>query len=198
MAFLSRQQVPTLNLSNELASFSSAYAKSKVLGAVTFALWLYGLIEVALAQFVKLGVIASLGIPALLLVLLGVVAAFYFRSGMGGTESGGCAAGSGEHGCSQVGCDVSNGGCLGKFDREVAERIAHMEKDKLALLLRRKVGYDLFLPLFWIAVGIKLALSSSEVVAIGGTALIIGAAGLMGTRLYLGSWVFRGGISSAE
>ena len=72
----------------------------------------------------------------------------------------------------------------------MAERIAQMEREKLALLLRGKFGVGLILPLFWLAVGVKVALSQGTGTQLGGLALIVGSVGLIVARLYLGSGVF--------
>lgn len=179
-------------LSSELASFQKTYRISKVIGAVAAAVWLYGLLEVALADLLRVAWGIAVGVSLTLTALLVVVAYLYFRAGMKTAESGGCAVSHGEQGCSQQGCDSAGGGCLGKFDREVGERIAQMERNKLALLLRRRIGVDMVLPLFWIAVGVKLTFSSGSTVELGGLALVVGSLGLAGARLYLGSGVFAG------
>jgi len=178
-------------LTPELSKFSSVYAKSKVFGIVAALLWVFGLIEVGLAGILKTTwQVSSVGSVAIV-VLIAVIGFVYYRAGTrssGGSEA--CANISGGHGCSQAGCDAETGGCLGKFDRDVAQRIARMEKEKLSLLLRRKIGVDLILPLFWLAIGVKVAISGGIGFEVGGLALIIGSCGLLGTRLYLGAGVF--------
>ncbi|NNN19891.1 MAG: hypothetical protein HKL84_08585 [Acidimicrobiaceae bacterium] len=183
---------PTVFLTAELLKFSSVYAKSKIFGIVAASLWVFGLIEVGLAGILKTTWQVSSISSVAVIVLIALIGFLFYRAGMrgsGGSEA--CSNASGGHGCSQAGCDSESGGCLGKFDRDVAQRIARMEKEKLSLLLRRKIGVELVLPLFWIVIGVKVAVSGGTDFELGGLALIIGSCGLMGTRLYLGAGVFR-------
>jgi hypothetical protein len=181
-------------LRSELASFEKTYRISKAIGAVAAVVWLYGLLEVALAGILRVGFGKAVGVSLTLTVLLVMAAYLYFRAGMKTAESGGCAVLHGKQGCSQQGCDSASGGCLGKFDREIGERIVQMERNKLALLLRRRIGVEMVLPLFWIAVGAKLTFSSGSTIQLGGLALVAGSLGLAGARLCLGSGVFPRGV----
>ena len=196
MAHSPRTEAARPELNPELASFEKTYKISKAIGAASAAVWLYGLVEVALEDIFRAGFGIAVGASLALTMLLVLAAHIYFRVGMKTAESGGCAISNGERGCSQPGCDSASGGCLGKFDREVGERIVQMERNKLALLLRRRIGVDIVLPLFWIAVGVKLTFSSVSAVQLGGVALVAASLGLAGARLYLGSSVFpRGNLS---
>ncbi|TAN31274.1 MAG: hypothetical protein EPN30_00280 [Actinomycetota bacterium] len=176
---------------SESMKFSRAFSRSKLFGTVAAAIWGFGLIEVALADIFtvswRTSVICSTGIVG----ILALVAYVYYRGGMRTSKAAGsCSAASGEHGCSQEGCDRANGGCLGNFDSEISVQIARMEKEKLSLLLRRKIGVEMILPLFWLVVGVKLTMSSSIASIWGGMALLVGSIGLIATRLYLGTAVF--------
>ena len=196
MAHSPRTEAARPELNPELASFEKTYKISKAIGAAGAAVWLYGLLEVALADILRAGFGIAVGAPLALTILFVMAAYLYFRAGMKTAESDGCAVSQGERGCSQQGCDSASGGCQGKFDREVGERIVQMERNKLALLLRRRIGVDIVLPLFWIAVGVKLTFSSVSAVQLGGVALVVGSLGLAGARLYLGSSVFPKGALS--
>lgn len=179
------------DLGQDLAKFTRRYSRSKSLGVFTAFIWVFGLIEVALADLLKTSWHVSVGISVFAVGVLAAAAFLYYRAGTKNpAPSASCSASSAEHGCSQPGCDKAGGGCLAKFDNEMTERIAQMEREKLSLLLRGKVGVDLVLPLFWLAVGVKVALSHGTGTQPGGLALIVGSVGLMATRLYLGAGVF--------
>jgi len=175
----------------ESIKFSTVFARSKVLGIAAAAIWVFGLIEVASADIVSASWETSVACSLGLVGVIAFIGYLYYKSGMKTYEShGSCSAATGDHGCSQAGCDIESGGCLGKFDRELSERIAQMEKEKLSLLLRRKIGVDMILPLFWLAVGLKLAGSGGTASISGALALSVGSIGLILVRLYLGSAVF--------
>lgn len=173
-----------------LARFSTIYSRTKALGILAAAVWVFGLIEVGLADLLKLSVLASFAFSALVVVTLSVVAYLYYRAGVSTKSSPGACSASEGQGCSQPGCDSSSGGCFGKIESEIKSRISQMERERLTLLLRRKVGVDIILPLFWIAVGVKLVISGGSSADMGGWALIAGSFGLIAARVYLGVGVF--------
>ena len=188
--FLQSRSHPKLT-TPESIKFSTVFARSKVLGIVAAAIWGFGLIEVASADIVSASWETSVACSLGFVGVIAFIGYLYYKSGMKTYEShGSCSAATGDHGCSQAGCDIESGGCLCRFDRELSERIAQMEKEKLSLLLRRKIGVDMILPLFWLAVGLKLAMSGGIASLSGALALSVGSIGLMFVRLYLGSAVF--------
>ncbi len=188
--FLQSRSHPKLT-TPESIKFSNVFARSKVLGIAAAAIWVFGLIEVASADIVSASWETSVACSLGFVGVIAFIGYLYYKSGMKTYESqGSCSAVTGDHGCSQAGCDIESGGCLGKFDRELSERIARMEKEKLSLLLRRKIGVDMILPLFWLAVGLKLAMSGGIASLSGALALSVGSIGLILVRLYLGSAVF--------
>ncbi len=175
----------------DLVSFKRTYSRSKLLGIVAVILWVFGLVEVAFADLLKTSWRASTAISVIAVGLISGAAFLYYRAGTRGPASpASCLPPSEDHCCAQPGCDLAGGGCLGKFENEMTEGIAQMEREKLRLLLRRKVGVEIALPLFWLAVGVKVALSSGSGSEFGGLALVIGSVGLIATRLYLGAGVF--------
>ena len=178
-------------LGSDLAKFTRRYSRSKTLGVLTAFIWVFGLFEVALADIFKTSWHVSVGISVFADGVLTAAALLYLRAGTKNlTPPTSCSTSIAEHGCSQPGCDKAGGGCITKFDTEIAQRIAQMEREKLSLLLRGKVGIGLVLPLFWLVVGAKVALSHGIGTQVGGLALIIGSAGLIATRLYLGAGIF--------
>ena len=178
-------------LGPDLAKFTRRYSRSKSLGIFTAFVWVFGLIEVALADIFKTSWHVSVGISVFAVGVLAAAAFLYYRAGTkNSVPPASCSASFADHGCSQPGCDKAGGGCITKFDTEINERIAQMEREKLSLLLRRKAGVGLVLPLFWLAVGVKVALSPNIGTQLGGLALIVGSAGLIATRLYLGAGIF--------
>lgn len=174
--------------------FQRVYGRSKKFAALSVGLWIFGLFESVAATIFGHLVVVGLGV-GLIAFVIGVLATYlYFRKGMKSWLSGSsCTAVSVQGGCSQAGCDGAAGGCLAKLDSEVSMRIAEMEKSKLALLLRRRIGVDVALPIFWFAIGLKLAISYDTLsIETGGIALICGSVGLFATRMYLASAVFSG------
>ena len=191
MALISRRiALQRLDFGN--SKFSVVFRNSKVMGFVAATLWLYGLLEVGLAGFFKLTWVTSALFSFAVLAIVGILAFSHFRSGMVMNAPASCFSSSGGQSCSQVGCDSAGGGCKGKFDEEVSALISKMEKDKLRLLFRRRVGIDLILPLFWSGVGLKLGFSATMSLRLGGFAIVVGSLGLLFTRLYLGKSVFSG------
>lgn len=173
--------------------FSKGYSKAKVFGAIATGLWVFGLVEVVIADIFQGSTWRPVVISVGAVALLGAGALAFLHAGTRSWDSStGCDLnGKPEGGCGQPGCDLAGGGCFAKLDREVSNQISRMEQEKLALLLRKKVGIDLLFPLFWFLVGLKIVFSYVGPPIIGGFALILGSVALVLVRLYLGQIVFE-------
>lgn len=177
--------------SAKTAKFAQAFKRSKLFAAFSGLIWIYGLLELVVASTLKGSFSSNAGIAFLLATIISTGSVLYFRSGMTPWKRvSSCHLGPAEGGCSQAGCDLNAGGCLAKLNKEVAMRIADMERYKLSQLMRRKVGVDIILPIFWIIVGVKESMASSPPLVFGGLVVSVGALGLLLTRLYLGVAVF--------
>lgn len=173
------------------AKFSQGFRRSKIFAAIAAAIWAYGLLELVIASILKGPLFRIVLVAIAPEVGIALVAFLYFRNGMTPWKSASsCHTGSNEGGCSQVGCDSASGGCLAKLNKEVAIAIAEMERYKLSQLVRRKVGIDVALPVFWILVGIKESMAAQPALVFGGVVVSLGALGLLLSRLYLGAVVF--------
>ena len=176
--------------SSSLSRFPVVYSRVKGLAIGACLLWGFGLIEVVAADVFHGSPYVSFVAAVVAVALVGVLAIWYFRRGVD-TWSGAHGCTNTQVGqCSQPGCDAAGGGCLAKINREISDRITEMEKSKLAQLLRHKVGADILFPIFWIAVGAKVAAGSTIELQVGGLAIALGSLGLVAARVYLGKAVF--------
>lgn len=176
--------------SSSVSTFPLVYSRVKSLAIGACILWGFGLIEVVATDVFPGYSYVSFAAAIAAVALVGVLAVWYFRRGVV-TWSGADGCSNGQAGqCSQPGCDAAGGGCLAKLNREIADRISEMEKSKLAQLLRHKVGAEILFPIFWIAVGVKVATSSTLEFQVGGIAIALGSLGLVAARVYLGRAVF--------
>lgn len=176
--------------SSNPASFSVVYSRVKGIAVGACLLWGFGLIEVVTADAFLGSSDASFIVAIAVVALIGVLALWYFRRGVE-AWSGASGCTNGQVGqCSQSGCDSAGGGCLAKLNREISDRISEMEKSKLAQLLRHKVGFETVFAIFWVAVGIKVAASSTLEFQVGGLAIALGSLSLIVARVYLGKAVF--------
>lgn len=176
--------------SSSLSKFPLVYSRVKVVAVVACLLWGFGLTEVVAADSLPRSTYMSFIVAIGAVAVVGVLAMWYFRRGVE-TWSGADGCTNKQVGqCSQPGCDSAGGGCLAKLNREISDRISEMEKTKLAQLLRHRVGIEILFPIFWIAVGIKLAASPTLEFQVGGLAIALGSLGLVAARVYLGKVVF--------
>lgn len=171
--------------------FARQYSRAKFIGSLATILWGFGLIDVVVSHVVSTSLIVALSVALIALTILAGVSVWYFRIGIRSwSKASACTVAAQSGGCSQPDCDVANGGCLAKLDKEVARQISEMEKAKLAQLLRHRFGLELLFPAFWLAVGLKISVGSPIGLALGGIALAAGSLGLGTARLYLGQIVF--------
>lgn len=171
--------------------FAESYSRVKFIGTIATIIWGFGLIDVVVVRLLPTQSIASVVVAVVAVAALFAACIWYFRSGMNAwSSSPSCSVVTETGGCSQPDCDVAGGGCLAKLDREVASRIAEMERAKLGQLLRHRFGLELLFPVFWLVVGVKLSFGSSLTSDLGGLALAVGSLGLAAARIYIGRIVF--------
>lgn len=178
--------------SSRPTAFVRAYRRTKVIAVASGFLWVFALLELLAAHIFERSSVFAFTAALVVSLVLSALAALYFRSGMGSSQgNANCQVAA--RGCGREGCDANGGSCLSKLSREASLKIEQMEQSKLALLLRRRIGVDVVLPVFWFAIGVKLLLSAHGISLFSGSiALMVGAVGLLASRVYLASVVFSG------
>lgn len=178
------------DMSTALTKFPRSFRRLKIFSAAAFSLWLFGVLELVVMRMVPLGLLASMVGSLVLEAVAGIGAYLYLRASFRPWMSSRSCSNAGSVACSQPGCEVSSGGCLAKINREVESEVAKMERQKLRLLLRWKVGPDLVLWVFWAVVGIKIVSSWPSQSVVGGVVLVVGSVALAAARIALGFVAF--------